>query len=294
VVVASAVVAGLAPAASAQLLVGVDDAREPIWDIDPTTNVASQYLAGFGANAMAVDEASQTLYFMPNTVTLYRWSYGTPGAVPVLIGNTRTASSTPFASITGLAFGGGKLYGSRTLGSTADPEGFYEVSTTDAFITLRYSIATASNGSSPYDFGGFDYDAGTGKFYGISDFTVSGTGNAGIYEVDPVGQTLTLIGGPPSSADPIPDIDGLAAGAGKVYLVEDRAVQTGGRIHVFNLATRQYETPLLTPWFFNETFASATYSPSLANALRDGAVVPEPAALALPGLVAVLARRRRG
>jgi hypothetical protein len=279
--------------AQAQLLVSQDDPTEPIWAVDVVTNQAQPVLSGFGAGAMAVDHATNTLYFMPNTVTLYRWDLDTPANPPTLIGTTNSGGGN--VSLTGLAFdqANNRLIGARTLGSTALPEGFYEINTTNAGVSLVHSIANQSGGGSTYDFGGIDYDVATNRFYGVSDPTTSGGGTSGLFHIDLTSQQLNLLAPLPSSADPIPDIDGLAVGGGVVFLIEDRAVQTGGRVHRFNLTSNTYETPMQTPWFFNEIFAGATYIPNFEQFMSQ---VPEPAsagALALLSGIAALLRRRR-
>ncbi len=268
--------------ASAQLLVSEDDPTEPIWAVDVVTNQATPVLQGFGAGAMAVDGNTNTLYFMPNTVTLYKWDLDTPAAPPTLVGNTVNTAGQNL-SVTGLAFdnANNKLYASRTLDSSSGPEGFYEVNPATGVSTLKFGVT-----ASQFDFGGFDYDATTGNFYANSD-----VGAAGVYRVDFATNNVQFVTSYPATSDNPPDIDGLAVGGGKVYLVEDRAVQTGGRVYVYNLASNAYEPALQTPWFFNEIFAGATYIPNFSDFMAQ---VPEPAgatALLLVGFAA-LARRR--
>ena len=269
---------------SAQLLVSEDDPSEPIWAVDVVTNQATPVLSGFGAGAMAVDGNTNTLYFMTNTVTLYRWDLDTPATPPTLVGTTVNTGGANL-SLTGLAFdnANNKLYASRTLDSSSGPEGFYEVNPNTGVSTLKFGVT-----ASAFDFGGFDYDAATGNFYANSDVG----GGAGVYRVDFTNNNVNFVTGYPATSDNPPDIDGLAVGGGKVYLVEDRAVQTGGKVYVYNLATNAYEPALQTPWFFNEVFAGATYIPNFTDFMAQ---VPEPsgaAALLLAG-VAALARRRR-
>lgn len=285
--IAAAAIAAAASGASAQLIVAVDDPGEPIWSINPATNAASSFLAGFGAGALATDETNRVLYFMPNTVTLWKWAYGVPASAPELLGTVRNASGSNI-SITGLAFNSdsGELFGSRTLSSSAGPEGFYK-------IDLATAVATniISTPSSDYDFGGFDYDNATDTFYAISDPSTSGAGQSGLFRIDLSAGTLSLVSAYPlQTSDSPPDIDGLAVGNGRAYLVEDRAVQTGGKIYAYNLTTNAYEPALQTPWFFNEIFAGATWSPTLAEAL---ATVPEPHAGALLAAGLLALRRRR-
>jgi hypothetical protein len=271
-----------AGSASAQLLVSEDDPAEPIWAVDVVTNQATPVLQGFGAGAMAVDGNTNTLYFMTNTVTLYKWDLDTPATPPSLVGTTVNTAGQNL-SLTGLAFDttNNKLYASRTLDSASGPEGFYELNPGTGVATLKFGVT-----ASAFDFGGFDWDASTGNFYANSD-----VGAAGIYRVDFTNNNVNFVTSYPATSDNPPDIDGLAVGGGKVFLVEDRAVQTGGKVYVYNLSTNAYEPALQTPWFFNEIFAGATYIPNFTDFMAQ---VPEPAGATVLLLVgaAALARRR--
>ena len=272
----------LARPVRAQLLVSEDDPGEPIWAVDVVTNQATPVLNGFGAVAMAVDGNTNTLYFMTNTVTLYKWDLDAPLTPPTLVGTTTNGGQS--LSLTGLAFdnANNKLYASRTLDSASGPEGFYEVNPNTAAATLKFAVT-----ASQFDFAGFDYDAATGNFYANSDAAAA----RGVYRVDFTNNNVNFLAPYPATLDNPPDIDGLAVGGGKVYLVEDRAVQTGGRVFVFNLSTNAYEPALQTPWFFNEINSGATYIPNFSDFMAQ---IPEPAgatALMIVGFAA-LARRR--
>src|SRR5690606_22666701 len=281
---AAALVAMLAggSAARADLIVGVDNPFEPLWHIDTDTNVYTPILSGMGAQAIANDPNTHTLYFMTNTVTLWRWAYGA-GMAPELIGNTTSDQSSPFLSLTGLGFDHAtdRLLATRTLDSSAGPEGLWNVSTVDGHSTL---VGAFPGSSALWDVGGFDVDPTTGRAFGISDGN-----NEGIYEIDLSNGNMTFIAPPPISADEEIDIDGLAAGGGQPYLVEDRAAQADGRIFVFDVATGQYEEPLVVPWFFSEIFSGATWISDDETTM----IIPEPASMALLGGAALLALRRR-
>ncbi|MEM1011662.1 MAG: hypothetical protein AAGI46_05510 [Planctomycetota bacterium] len=288
---AAAAIGVTSAVASADLVISVSDANEPLWHVDVDTGTYTPLLEGFGAQAIANDDASETLYFMTNTVTLYSWNYGNPSASPTLIGNTTSDQATsPFVSITGLGWDGvdGRLVGSRTLDSSGLVEGLYELSTADATVK---SIAPFPG--STFDFGAFDIDAATGKAYGFSDGLTSGS-SQGLYEIDLATGVPTLLAAPPPGSIPTgatrPDIDGLAVGDGVVYLVQDRAVQTGGSIFTYDLASGTYGTPLQVPWFFNETFSGATW---ISDASSNALLVPEPASATLLLVIGALGLRRR-
>jgi hypothetical protein len=275
----------LARPAWAQLLVGEDDPSEPIWAVDVVTNQATPVLSGFGAVAMAVDGNTNTLYFMTNTVTLYKWDLDTPLTPPTLVGTTVNTAGQNL-SLTGLAFDNAtnKLYAARTLDSSSGPEGFYEVNPASGVSTLKFGVTATS-----FDFGGFDYNPQTGNFYANND-----VGATGIYRVDFANNNVNFVAPYPQTSDNPPDIDGLAVGGGKIYMVEDRAVQTGGKVYVYNIATGAYEPVLQTPWFFNETFAGATYIPNFADFMAN---IPEPTgavAFVMIGIAALSRRRAFG
>ena len=256
--VAAVAVAAAATTASADIVVGVDDPFEPLWHIDTDTGVYTPLLSAFGGQAIANDPETDTLYFMTNTVTLYRWAYGA-GGQPQLIGNTTSSTSNPFLSLTGLGYdpASNRLLATRTLDSDAGPEGLYSVSTSDGFSTL---IGQFPGTAADFDVGGFDVDPVTGRAFGFSD-----RNNRGIFEIDPTDGSVTFIAPPPVTVDDPPDIDGLAAGDGRIYLVEDRAAQAGGRIFIYNVGTGLYEDPLYVPWFFSEIFSGATWIPDDAS-----------------------------
>lgn len=287
----SILVAGLsAQSAFGQLIVGVDDATEGIWNINPSNNATQTFLPGFAGSSLATDEVNRILYFMPNTVQLWKWDYSTPGNTPSFIANLTSATSgTGFISMNGIAYdsSSGKLFGARSLDSSAGPEGFYEINPVTGFAVNRIATTAAT-----YDFGGIDRDASTGRFFANGDPGVSGNATPGVFEINFTNNTFAQIAPYPSGTTSN-DMDGLAAGNGKIYMVEDRAVQTGGKIHVYNLITGAYEAPLQVPWFFNEVFAGATYSPTLATAIATS--VPEPGAFGaiLLGAAAMLRRRKR-
>jgi hypothetical protein len=278
------------PAASADLLVATSNAAEPIWHVDLDTGIYTPFLEGFGAQGMAHDAANQRLYFMTNTVTLWQWDYA-DAAAPVEIGNTTNPNaSSPFLSLTGIGWSNSSstLYGSRTLDSSGVPEGLFTIDTTTAVASL-----VSAYPDNNLDIGAFDVDPVTGIGYGFSDGNTAGIG-IGLYQIDLATGGLTFLADAPAGSIPSdanrPDIDGLAVGGGKVYLVEDDAVQVGGSIYVYDLASGQYETSLQVPWFFNETFAGATWIDGASAAL----MIPEPAAAGGLLLAALgLTRRRR-
>ena len=62
------------------------------------------------------------------------------------------------------------------------------------------------------------------------------------------------------------DIDGVAVGGGKIYLVADEP----GTIQVYNLITASYQSPIGSPFANGETFsAGAAYMPMLGDLVDE-------------------------
>lgn len=266
-----------AAVAHAQLVVGVDDRTIPVKLYDFNTNTYTDLFSGVEAWGLAADEANRRL-FVGSGSQLFSVSYDT--LTPQLIGNF-SIGGVGFAP-TGLAYNplNNKLYGYRNISTT----GIYEIDVATGASTLAFGISSAVA-----DFGGIDFDATTGLFYGVSD--VAGGAGRGIYQIDVSSQTLTKIADAPLGET---DIDGLAVGGGKAYLITDGPATTQPNFYVYNLATNAYEAPLPSPWPTSEIFAAGAWAPGLVSAN----VIPEPATLALVGagllpLLGAIRRRRR-
>src|SRR5262245_58330802 len=84
------------------------------------------------------------------------------------------------------------------------------------------------------DFGGFDYDVATGKFYALNDGT--GLSGRGLYAVSniygaPAYSLLTAYPGGDT------DVDGLATGGGRAFMINDTSAQP---YYVYDLVTNVY------------------------------------------------------
>jgi len=263
ILVAVLLAAGLG--ASAQLVVGVDDPNIPVYLIDVNSNTARPLFVGNEVWGLAADDANRTLYLLDGT-ELYAVSYDT--LVPQLLGTITIGGSA--ASMVGLAFDAatGKLYSTRNIAN----EGVYEIN-----LAMLEASLVWDYGDADYDFGGFDFDASTGRFYGTNDD--SSPYGLGLYELNLGGGSATRLADYPTGET---DIDGLAVGDGKAYLVIDQP----GSIYVYNIATGQYEAPLKSPFGTNEIFSGAAWAPGL---------IPEPSAMAVLGLAVlpILTRKRR-
>jgi hypothetical protein len=146
----------------------------------------------------------------------------------------------------GLAWHNGELVGYRAVsGGTANaadpvnldfsdvPEGFYRINTTTGLCTPIYLIPTPNRNL--WDFSALDSD-GTTLWGGNDNLTATPAtgGVSGLYRINLNGAstTFTLVSAYPAAASypgtgtSVRDIDGLAAGNGRVWLVPDETSTT--------------------------------------------------------------------
>ncbi|MEZ4541156.1 MAG: hypothetical protein R3C43_14385 [Chloroflexota bacterium] len=225
---------------SAPLFVGVDEPTEFTYLVDPATSDAYPLFDGFDVWGAAFDADNRRVFFSLGT-PLAVWPLdGSPGALGIVRSDT---SAEPLA-IAGLAYHEGTLYGSRTVDSVADPEAIYTIdpATLSATLYLTYNVPIDQT-----DIGGLAVDPATGDLYGTNDAAalrglvrIGADGNVTVVAPYPAGQT---------------DIDGLAIGDGRAYLVTDEP----GDFYVFDFATLTYTTPITNPWTTSEIFAGAAW-----------------------------------
>lgn len=215
--------------ARAQLVCGNDQLGSVIYMVDVSGNSPPRTLVTGGAAlcaAVAADEVGRVLYWSSGT-QIYRAAYQNQGQLtPVLIGGVSP-------SMTGLAYDtqARKLYGRGS-------DGIYEINLTNAALT-RVFLASAQ------DFGGFDYDPASDTFYGCNDSTITTLiPGRGLYRINkPLSDpSFTLLSIYPAGEF---DVDGLAAGGGRLYLVNDVGAQP---IYVYDLATSRYLASIPSPF----------------------------------------------
>jgi hypothetical protein len=268
-------VLGFSSLSLAQLVVGNDQTSPTIWLIDITGASPNRALVtGTQATTwgLAADDAHKTLWWN-NGGQLFKAQYAPGPLTPVNVGSMTVGGSS--MNVTGMAYNSTNnvLYGYRSV--TAP--GFYSIDQT----TVNCTLVAATPAST--DFGGFDFDPITNAFYALNDST--GLSGRGLYRITgletgtPVYTFLTPYPGNDT------DIDGLAIGNGRAYMVNDNST-AGQGIYVFNLATNAYETPVANPFSgTNGIFSGGAWAPGL---------IPEPASLALAAAWAagLLLRRR--
>jgi hypothetical protein len=208
--------------------------------------------AGSGAWALAADDANCTLYFVNDGGIagggmLWRFRRGDLDPAPV---TTLTYQSEPI-NFQGLGYYNGTLVGSRNFSL----EGFYSIDITSGVCTLLWANPSA------FDFGGIDFDPQSGLLYATDDAT--GTANApGLYRISLTPGSATRIASYPDSAlfpgsGNGTDVDGLAIGGGKAWLVVDEP----GVIPGFNLGAAGYDQFLTGPFLGVGTFSGAAWAP---------------------------------
>lgn len=259
-------VALIASAAQAQLIVGNDQSgTATIWDVDPATGNATALYSSSTSDAkpwgMAYDKSTNTLYWN-NGSTLYSSPFGAT-LTPTNLGTMMFGTST--VNFVALGFDNGKLYGTRNI----SVEAVYEIDPGTLVATQLYVYP------STFDFGGLDFDAATGKMYGLSDTAPTGSVR-GLYEIDYIGQTTTFKAPYPAGET---DIDGLAVNNGIAYYVTD-GPNTTQSFYSFDIATGQQLSTIPSPFTGSGTFSAATW-------------VPEPSSLLVLALLGVGALRRR-
>lgn len=261
-----ALAACVTPAFAGMLIIGVDDAQYSLQAYD-TNNMAAGPTAlpiNSAPWGLAGDNGNQILYSV-NGSSLTSYAYGTWAQVQTGL-TIADAAGAPLSFVSlGFNNANGKLYGTRNITT----EAVYEIDTVTGVATQVYAYTAAD-----FDFGGFDFDE-NGVAFGTNDDSTPGP--AGLYELDLVNPP-SLVAAYPAGEN---DIDGLAVGGGKAYLVEDDATATGS-IHIYDFATNSYSS-VATPWATSEVFSGAAYVE----------VVPEPTTITLLGLGALALLRKR-
>ncbi len=240
-----------------ELFIGVDDFTVPAYTVDVTTNDFFTAFVGVDVWGAAYDPFENRVLFNSGSV-LWAWPIG---GSPVMLG-TMTIDGAA-ASMVGLAYYGGTLYGSRNIGT----EDIYAIDPNTLVATVAITLAPPTGSR---DLGGIDADPETGQLYGTNDAAAL----RGLVQIDPDGTVTVLAPYPPGETD----IDGLAVGGGHAYLVTDEP----GSIYVFDLNTLTYTVPLSTPWTTSELFSAGAWIQPLTGPHINFAktVGTEPAACA--------------
>jgi subtilisin-like proprotein convertase family protein len=216
------------------LFIGVDDTTIPAYRLTVPGGVATPVFDGVQVWGAAYDPDTNRVYFNSGT-QLWQWPVG---GVAALVGTITIGGNN--ATMVGLAFYDGTLYGVGNIGT----ENIYAIDTTTAVATEAIIVQTTT---AERDFGGLDIDPESGKMYATNDAAAL----HGMVEIAPDG-TVTVLAPYP---DDQTDIDGLAVGGGRAYLVTDEP----GNIYVYDFATESYTTPIPNPWTTAEVFSAGAW-----------------------------------
>ena len=217
------------------LLVGVDDAAVGAFRIDIVGDIATQAFTGAQVWGAAYDAANDRVLFN-NGTELLEWPVG--GAVNSL--GTITDPGMANLSMTGLAFGNDTLYACRNIAN----EAIYEIDLDTLVATVFIDYADGD-----FDCGGLAFNPDDGFLYMTNDDTTPL--GSGLYRMNMDGTGTLITPYPPGQTD----IDGLAIGDGRAYLIIDEP----GDLYVWDFALAAYQTPLTSPFATAETFSAGAW-----------------------------------
>lgn len=236
-----------------------------------------------GFQGLAADEAGRRLFAITTNglrSDLYSISYDT--RLATFIAQCRidptldnTVANANGVVLTGLAYDSTrqKLFGTRSLqGGTVNtatfrPEGIYEIELATGRTTpvRTFELLPASD----FTIDGIDYDAATDALYMADDDT---TGGQRVYSLSAANLAAPLVSVfiYPTG---VTDVDGLAVGGGKIFLLSDGVQGNGGFHRIYDIASGTFDAPIATPY--------PSYAPSSV-----GPVNPSGGATWAPGLFA--------
>jgi len=227
------------------LFIGVDDDTVPTYIIDPADNGTTAQFTGYdiwGAALIPGASAGDAVVYFVDGSTLFRWpSNGTPEECCSL------QFSGANTSMVSAAYNqtDGKLLFSKNIST----EAIYSLPVTADSCPPSCDVAQDIIYATTHDIGGLAYDDATSTIYGTDDgtsqvVTIKSDGSVDPVVAYPAGET---------------DIDGLAYGDGRLYLVTDEP----GDIYVYNVDSGVFETPLTNPWTSSEIFSGAAFGNGL-------------------------------
>ena len=201
-----------------------------------------------GVNGAAFSGIGCQVYFSSfsgpaaGSSNLYTWSLTSPENDPELVG-VIVNNGVRIGRADGLAFSEGNLYlSAQSQTSSSAPAGLYLVDPSlNAELVIPYSDEIV---------GGIASDSSSGIIYGLDD------NNFEIVQFDLDDMSIMTVASYPTvGGSVVVDIDGLAAGDGKLYLITDEP----GNFYVYDLAQQQYVETIESPFTNGETFSGAAY-----------------------------------
>jgi len=216
----------------------------PAHMVDVLSDNAVSVFSDFPVWGATADHSNQRVLLTSGTASpgdvdgsiLYEWSPGVTG--PSSLGTITVSGSA--LRIDGLAMVGEDLYGIHQYSDTAGSAGLYHID----LPTLEASFEV---GTTHAAIGGIDADPATGTIYGSSNSLTQ------IVEIDLVTGEIPVADYPTGETD----VDGLAVGGGKIYLIPDDSSPL--EIYVYDLASGSYEPSLTTPWSASDAVSGGAY-----------------------------------
>jgi uncharacterized repeat protein (TIGR01451 family) len=221
-------------AGAGPLFVGVDDVAVGAFRIDVVGDIATPAFTGAQVWGAAYDAANDRVLFN-NGAELLEWPVG--GAVNSL--GTITDPGLAILSVTGLAFGNDTLYACRNIAN----EAIYEIDLNTLVATVFIDYDDAN-----FDCGGLAFNPDDGFIYMTDD---AASGGSGLFRMNMDGSGTLVTAYPPGQTD----IDGLAIGDGRAYLLIDQP----GELYVWDFDLAAYQTSLTSPFATSETFSGGTW-----------------------------------
>jgi hypothetical protein len=247
--------AGALGGASALLFVAVDDSNVPAYVIDPTDNTTTPGFTGvqvWGAALIPGASAGDGVVYFNNGSALWRWpANGVPELCCTLTYQTAAQAMVSVAY--------DPAAGEILFTKNISVEAVYSLPVVAANCPPSCEVTQELVYSSTLDLGGLSFDPATSTLYATNDSSaqvviINGDGSTTPVTSYPAGQT---------------DIDGLAFGDGRLYLVIDEP----GSIFVYDLASASYVAPLTNPWTTFETFSAGAFGTGLIPVELQGFVV---------------------
>jgi hypothetical protein len=244
-----------------QVIAGVNSGIPlQVYDTAAGAYVQPMNLGLMVCKALAADDAGRRLY-LSDGARLFMVPYDPPHT-PVLLANF---SGDVLAVDGGLAFDAdnGRLLATASTLIAGHSDSLFEVNPQTGAVTFLRSL-------SGFDFGGIDIDAATGVMYLANDRLTT----RGVYSLSPpyeTSQPVFVVGYPQKAVGQLEhDIDGLAAGGGRVYLIADET----NWMYRYDLASGQYLPPVAQTAFGPDRFSSGgAYAPGIFSAgVRDAAL----------------------
>jgi len=228
------------------LFIGVDDSTVSTYSIDPIDNTTTPQFLGFevwGAAMIPAALPGDAVVYFNDGSSLYRWP---ANGVPELCCTLTYLAAT--SSVVSVAYDpvGARLLFTKNI----SVEAVYALPVVAANCPAACDMTQEIVYATTADIGGLAVDTTNGDLYGTDDGA-----NDSIVRFNNDG-TLTVIAPYPAGQT---DIDGLAYGNGKLYLVIDEP----GDIFVYDIVSGLYETPLTNPWATSEVFCGGAFGSGL-------------------------------